>query len=218
MIKKTILALSAMFIPWATPTVALAAEAAPLPGTPGSAVPASATPSTSVPSTAPSATPFPTLSAPAPSGSPMQTLIAPDISKNAFVPSDSTSSIDAFFQKPKQPVLPSINGQLPAKAPSDAGNSQAGKEEHKGFRLGRFLYHVLDNAGVPVPVKKDDALDPSIAAPSTQLSVDVKRLERIVPPGEATASGQARLPNQKIPESELEGVELPVPKDVPNTK
>jgi hypothetical protein len=87
---------------------------------------------------------------------------------------------------------------------------------------GRAIYHILDNVGIPLPYKNTADLDPSIAVPPPELSVEVKRLERVNPPSDQSSTEnvpqfpQSFQPTaQKIPASELEGVELPTPRDVP---
>lgn len=206
--------------------VAAIAGAAPLPGLPGSSVPSSATPSTSVPSSAPVAQPGPMLSAPQPLGSPMPFQSAPPISgvssTNAAPNATSLNSIESFFQIPARTSLPSSVGSGPPLTINEPPTTRTQRISHHSG-VGRFLYHVLDNAGVPVPCGKDAELDPSLAAPATELAVDSKRLERISPSSSGSAQNSQTAPAfhsnpQKIPESELEGVELPAPRDVPSTK
>jgi hypothetical protein len=134
-------------------------------------------------------------------------------SQNISIPQGAANnqSIESFFQ-----ISPSINVVADKAAPAQDHSHLGG--------IARALYHVLDNVGIPVPYKNNADLDPSITVPPPELSVEVKRLEKVSPPASQTSSQslpqppQLSQPNQqKIPTSELEGVELPTPGDVPKT-
>lgn len=87
----------------------------------------------------------------------------------------------------------------------------------------RFVWHVLDNLGVPMFFGHDSPIDPSITGTYVIQSPKLPR-ERAVAKELEKSISQSRqpvtepttsqpVPAQKIPESELEGVKLPTPRD-----
>jgi len=140
---------------------------------------------------------------------------------------DQDNSIEAFFQIP--PSSPSASVRPTGKRtnqPLQAPLSQAAQganQSDRSFHVGRALYHVLDNIGVPLPYNKNEALDPSLKMAPSELSVAAEKL----PSAATTVTSESQTHKQtdpkqsaqstaaKIPESELEGVELPAPRDVP---
>ena len=138
------------------------------------------------------------------------------------------NSISSFFQ------LPSALSEGPA-YPAEHAVSVAHRvrtngdvHEHDSTLAGisRALYHVFDNVGIPVPYRKGVDLAPSIGAPSVELSHFSPKLERIEAPEPPSPTmpdvkSSRLIPNQnyskKIPENELEGVELPAPRDEPKS-
>jgi hypothetical protein len=96
-------------------------------------------------------------------------------------------------------------------------------QEHKSdddFHLGRALYHMFDNMGVPLPYNKDEALAPSLRAQPMELSVAAKKVPNnptATQPTSRRSADENPSAAAKIPMSELEGVELPAPGDAPKT-
>jgi hypothetical protein len=134
-------------------------------------------------------------------------------------------SVESFFQIPgKSNVTPSIDGTGGATLHGPIMNAtQRGsaddQEESRKFHIGKALYHVLDNVGVPLPYDKGEALAPDLRSQPAELSVVAQKAPNKNSTATVPAQSQpAQGPNQagsaaKIPESELEGVELPTPRD-----
>ncbi len=120
------------------------------------------------------------------------------------------NSVSAFFQVPTNPA-----------------NNQATPPTTKKTSVKRLVWHVMDNMGVPMLVGKDNDMDPSISSSNAMPPVQVptmaslRKMDKQIKHNEAittepatanaVSSGQAVL--HKIPQSELEGVELPAPRD-----
>jgi hypothetical protein len=124
------------------------------------------------------------------------------------------NGVESFFQL--TPVQPSKAHQ---NVPSDsvAAKSIVTNEKKPVMKeVGRALWHVLDNAGVPMVLSKQNDLDPSIDTSHWMppaLVPDLKRVDKPVEnPKQTVIEGTAQIDNgaiHKIPQSELEGVELP---------
>lgn len=101
--------------------------------------------------------------------------------KQPAASSSSTGSIESFFQ-----CNQSVASQ----------NTQTKKQ--KGSHLGKALWHVLDNLGVPMVLSKDGDLDPSLRHPASMPLDSV---------GQTTGLSPTLRPDppQKIPARELEG-------------
>jgi hypothetical protein len=136
------------------------------------------------------------------------------------------NSISSFFQLPSSPSEGPASPAEHAISVAQRARTNGDVHEHDSALAGisRALYHVFDNVGIPVPYQKGVDLEPSIGAPSAELSHFLPKLERIEAPEPPSATpsdakSSRLIPNQnyskKIPESELEGVELPAPRDEP---
>jgi hypothetical protein len=113
--------------------------------------------------------------------------------------------------------------QLPPSQPANQTTSGASKKAS----VRRMVWHVMDNMGVPMIVGKDNDMDPSInradGMPPIQVPTmaSLKKMDKQIKHNEETANEPATanaVPNgnaalHKIPQSELEGVELPAPRD-----
>lgn len=142
----------------------------------------------------------------------------------------STAPLDSFFQlSPQvQSVLRegkvSVNTPVTAPALSPPRRTVSGETKDDGLHLGRAMYHILDNIGVPMPYKNKSDLDPSIIVPPPSFSVEARKLEKVninhSPAAAETVPEfpKAFQPAPKIPASELEGVDLPAPGDAPKEK
>ncbi|HEY9732359.1 MAG TPA: hypothetical protein V6C89_10635 [Drouetiella sp.] len=138
------------------------------------------------------------------------------LSGSASVNSQGTGSIDSFFQMDSGPVGRSSNSNLPernavAKSQSTTPNS-AETTRSAGIAPLRFLWHVMDNAGVPMFFgNKDDDLDPSLRQGYTGSTVSRTKAAPSAPViNVGTAGSAVTAPSQgphKIPESELEGTD-----------
>jgi hypothetical protein len=103
------------------------------------------------------------------------------------------------------------------------------RAQPSSFSAGRLLWHVLDNAGVPMLFGKTTYyIDPEIAGkysiPSPKLpreGILAKELDETTiqtASNPAAPANNASQPMQKIPTSELEGIALPAPRDDVNDK
>jgi hypothetical protein len=113
--------------------------------------------------------------------------------------------------------------QLPPSQPANQTTSGASKKAS----VRRMVWHVMDNMGVPMIVGKDNDMDPSINRADGMPPIQVptmagfKKMDKQIKHNEETANEPATanaVPNgnaalHKIPQSELEGVELPAPRD-----
>jgi hypothetical protein len=109
-----------------------------------------------------------------------------------------------------------------AASTANATASTDADEQHGDdkFHLGRALYHIFDNMGVPLPYNKDEALAPSLRAQPMELSVVAKKIPNnpnATQPTSRPSADESPSAAAKIPMSELEGVELPAPGDAPKT-
>jgi hypothetical protein len=151
-------------------------------------------------------------------GSSAQAQLRGAINQNQAAPSNA---VESFFQcapiqnlPPGPAVLNSRRTDLQHKAAASAE-----QDSIKG-KAGRFMWHVLDNAGIPMPLKgKEDGLDPSLRRSYTNPPLpDIERTnirdrgsEELV---QSTIQSSTTVDvRQKIPLSELEGVEISQPKD-----
>jgi hypothetical protein len=90
----------------------------------------------------------------------------------------ATNSVESFFKCPPTTAQKAHEKESPVKS------------------AGKFVWHVLDNLGVPLPVNKDSDLDPSLRQPYV-MPLPKTSSQIIIPPTP-----------QKIPESELEGTDV----------
>jgi hypothetical protein len=106
--------------------------------------------------------------------------------------------------------------------PPVAQYAKPAKESSVPHDLYRFVWHVLDDAGVPMFFGLGPYIDPTIgqtyiiAAPKLPRAHAVdKQLEKsiITPAAPASTSTTTEPAPEKIPESELEGVPLPEPRE-----
>ncbi len=130
------------------------------------------------------------------------------------------NSVESFFQLPP----------APAAASSFHTQTVHGTREAKKASAGRALWHLMDNIGIPLPAgKQEEALDPTIRRgyvnpplPEIDTAKAPKRKHEIVIESPAVQSTRPPLPpastraaevaiQRKIPESELEGVDIAVP-------
>ena len=167
-----------------------------VPGTTPSIVPASASATTSV-----------------------QPALRQTISKGS-TPTAEENSVESFFQIDTKPRN---NPQSLLMQPATAA-TKSNRNSHM-FRPDRFVWHVLDNMGVPMFFGNHDSyLDPSLresyVIPSPKLPNEkdvVKEIETSpsprIPNFPQPTSATSESIHQKIPESELEGVPLPAPRD-----
>jgi hypothetical protein len=159
-----------------------------------------------------------------PSASASPTLRETIVNDSLAKPADN--SVEAFFQ-----VSPSKRNS-PQNLSMQAEtfiSTEANKSKSHSNGVSRCIWHILDNAGIPMFWGQDTSyIDPSIRetylTPPPKLPGEgaaVKEIEKTTttqvsqPPLQpATANSSAML--QKIPESELEGVPLPTPRDETN--
>jgi len=87
--------------------------------------------------------------------------------------------------------------------------------------MSRALWHVLDNVGVPMVFHKENDLDPAIDTSHWMPPAMVPDLKRVNAPSanpkQTVIESTAQIENgniHKIPQSELEGIELPTLHDV----
>jgi hypothetical protein len=142
------------------------------------------------------------------------------IVKDIWPNQPQSSSVESFFQLTK--TLPEIvpnNSQAttPKSAPSGKSNSLPAN-------FGRLLWHILDNAGVPMNANHDSDLEPSIVKgvdwPFTKPSTTaVSHNGAVKAPGnlERLQFNENQGAPQKIPQSELEGIEVPPNNENQNT-
>jgi hypothetical protein len=143
-------------------------------------------------------------------------------------PSGENSNVESFFQIPS-----GLNPSSPDK--ESARHSQAFATERKPFdnSAGRFLWHLLDNVGIPVPIgSHDQALDPSIRRnyvnpplpdpdkyrnSANRNTVANDSMPSQIPSSAVGPGDSTRVPaisiQQKIPTSELEGTDLSTKSD-----
>jgi hypothetical protein len=132
-------------------------------------------------------------------------------------PSATVSSVDSFFQLAPVKRRSPQDVRADAGALSGAGQSSGANEKKPVLKeVGRALWHVLDNAGVPMVLGKQNDLDPSIDTSHWMPPAMVPNLKRVDRPAEnpkqTVIEGTAQIENgavHKIPQSELEGIELP---------
>ena len=110
------------------------------------------------------------------------------------------SPVDSFFQLglPTSISIP--------KSSSESVTQTTLKKQKKGpttkqvksipKTVGILFWHVLDNFGIPLPVSKNNDLDPSLSHTDMTLLL------------EKPSQGTVNMTPQKIPESELEGTEV----------
>lgn len=172
---------------------------------------------------APSA-PAPAVSTPAPSAPPTADA-QPTVLRGTLVKEPASgpqdNSVESFFQ-----INPNTrnSSQNPLMQPAVVPSSSADKDKTFAHGMYRFFWHVLDNAGVPMFFGHDPYIDPTISGtyviPSPKLpreKIIVKEMETTgttaTPSTPTSPPGIAQPEPQKIPETELEGVPLPTPRD-----
>jgi hypothetical protein len=174
-------------------------------------------------------------------------LVGQDQSNSAIVPllhqaigqptgkSTGDDSIESFFQIPRttagpRPTTVLSTDQVDQRyAKVEAGSAKNNSPALSG--AGRFLWHVLDNAGVPMVFGKHSDLDPLID-PGTLDSLSLGQLEKSKTKWstdsrrddvQSFVGSESAIPlnnggsTHKIPQSELEGVDLPVLRDEQST-
>jgi hypothetical protein len=119
-------------------------------------------------------------------------------------------TVESFFQ-----VSPAQRSARPTASSSDATKLSEDQDDHKKS-VKRFLWHTLDNIGVPMFFgNKDDDLDPSLAHGYIMRSENGARAAQT--PNKDNATANSAVINQpsvhKIPDSELEGVNFSVKND-----
>jgi hypothetical protein len=125
---------------------------------------------------------------------------------------DPAATVESFFQV--GPVNNSRARQVarvPAALPPGPADKKPVLKE-----VGHALWHVMDNAGVPMFLGKSNDLDPSIdtshGMPPSMVPT-LKRTDKAVENAKQTVvEGPSQIDTgaiHKIPQSELEGVELP---------
>jgi hypothetical protein len=133
------------------------------------------------------------------------------------------NGVDSFFQcGPIKPLK--VGGDSKTSMPQ-AASSPAKQPRSLPVTAGRVVWHILDNIGVPMLIGKDNDLDPSIdrqsSMPPMPVSTKVTALKKSdlenISANQATRQSvdqsSVQANTHRIPESELEGVELPAPKD-----
>lgn len=130
-----------------------------------------------------------------------------------------TGSVQSFFQitpQPSQagaiPVSPAAPIAHPGKTDSSAASPPTSSAKSAAAAPFRFLWHVMDNAGVPMFFgKSDDNLDPSLRQGyASAISAPAALRRPVDQKSGVTESGAATMPAvtpHKIPESELEGTD-----------
>jgi hypothetical protein len=125
-------------------------------------------------------------------------------------PALQQGTVESFFQ-----VSPAPRSARPAASGADTAKLGENQDEHKKS-VKRFLWHALDNIGVPMFFgNKDDDLDPSLAHGYIMRSENGARAAQASNQDKATAnSAVVNQPSvHKIPDSELEGVNFSVKND-----
>lgn len=129
---------------------------------------------------------------------------------------EGSGSVESFFQ------LTPFNVAHPPSSRSAPDTVQPGSQEEKKFSAGRFIWHVLDNAGVPLPVRDTSGdLDPSLRN-GYALPARPHELEQKVDSTAAAkpAQGDGKLnPTvlDKIPRGELEGTDYSMTNETQTT-
>lgn len=128
-----------------------------------------------------------------------------------------TGSIDSFFQLDSANVersnsFRSADTNFASQSNSLRQSSSAESRKSAGVAPLRFLWHVMDNAGVPMFFgNKDNDLDPSLRQGyESSIISQSKALKSNEASAGATVGSASRAPShgpQKIPESELEGTD-----------
>jgi len=130
------------------------------------------------------------------------------------------NSVEAFFQ-----VGASRNGAQSLSMQAATVTSAADNKSKSRSGFSRCMWHILDNAGIPLPDRHDtDYIDPNIKStyliPSPTLASEgavAKELEQTTAaaskPGPQSTATNSAAALQKIPVSELEGVPLPALRD-----
>jgi len=135
--------------------------------------------------------------------------ISSDASADKSIKAAPDNSVAAFFQ-----------------VPANQSDNHA-EPPPKKRSVGRLVWHVMDNMGIPMIVGKDNDLDPSLRGsqltPPTQVPTmaSLRKMDKqfkhnqetTTEPSTANAVPMSDTILHKIPQSELEGVELPAPRD-----
>jgi hypothetical protein len=181
------------------------------------AVPTLSAPSSSTPlEFAPADSPLPNSSPARPSSSSSSAGVQDSILNGAWPGQPQNNSVESFFQLKAKPSL-SPSPLPPSEAALQAKSAATSKNESSLGGIGRLIWHTLDNVGIPMFVGKDNDLDPSLRNDYVPLSNSNKdhssknssnrtvstsgTFERIIP-------HNSESPPQKIPQSELEGIEV----------
>ncbi|GEM_PF-3004594 len=157
---------------------------------------------------------FLALAAPAAQGeSPRQGAPPP----GAQSPAAQDASVESFFQiDPQQ----RNSAQSLLRQPATASTPGTARSRSVAHRLYRCIWHILDNAGVPMFLGGDPYIDPGISGRPV-LAPPALPAERaaggqaggaVAEPAAQPGPAAAGPAPQKIPESELEGVPLPAPR------
>lgn len=140
-------------------------------------------------------------------------------------PSDAQEgSVESFFQV-RQWRSPAYQSgaqnsqkleQLQSNKPSQTGPKVDRKKPLLGG-TGRLLWHIMDNAGIPMFGYKGSALAPELEGERSMIESKYPGGFSVASPGKEVSADAAKINSRerlkKIPELELEGVELPVPGD-----
>jgi hypothetical protein len=125
-------------------------------------------------------------------------------------PACTQGSVESFFRS-TPPQAPAGNATQNRDA-MPRKHSSSNKDSSAVGGLGKFLWHVLDNVGVPLPVGNQADLDPSLTpinGNSAPVSSSNSSESFPFPENHENAAAQASqaIP-QKIPQSELEGTQF----------
>ncbi len=135
------------------------------------------------------------------------------ISNQASVENNQAAgSVESFFQINQPPIPQNSSGKYATQRSSmRQTNSQTAKESAAGAPF-RLLWHVMDNAGVPMFFGKDsNDLDPGLRQGYTSAITEKAKASTPAmsgaPAGDNSASSAQTISPHKIPENELEGTD-----------
>ncbi len=114
------------------------------------------------------------------------------------------TTVESLFQLNHQSPSVSINKDRKTKKEKKLVFPSEQSKKHG------FVFHLLDNIGVPVPTGKIDGLDSSLHGTTSKKGSHEKKasspnLERIQPPGQNASDNSHSPVTEKIPAGELEG-------------
>jgi len=136
-------------------------------------------------------------------------------------PAVPAGSVESFFQ-----VSPArkTSATQPTKIQAAAAPTSTAAKTPVLKEASRALWHIMDNAGVPMFLGKSNDLDPSIDTSHSMppsMVPNLKRVDKPVDnPKQTVVEDTSQIDNSaihKIPQSELEGVELPTLHDAQTT-